>query len=64
MICLKEMECTLGLMGEVIKELGKIIKCMEKVCMYGQMAEDTMANFIWIKNMALVNIISQMELYI
>lgn len=38
-------------MVELMKVLGKIIICMDKVLTHGAMEENTKVNTIWIKNM-------------
>jgi len=43
-IILKGMVDISGLMDDNTKDFGKIIKCMEKVLLYGQMAENISEN--------------------
>jgi len=49
-ITLKEKEHILGLMEDIIKGLGKIIKCMELGSLAGQMVADMMAHILKIES--------------
>ena len=49
-IILKELENIYGQMGGHTQEIGKTIKCMEKVCLHGQMAGNMKVNMLKIRS--------------
>lgn len=57
------MEFTNGRTEEHTQDNGKIIICMEKEFILGQMAEDMKVNMKWIKSMAMVFTSGQMVEY-
>ena len=60
-ITLKERVNTHGRTEECMRVVGKIIKCMDLVCLSGQMGDHIMANTLMIRNMDLENFIGLME---
>ena len=55
-----DMESTLGWMEELMKDLGKITTCTDKVYILGVMEENMMESITWIKNMGMESIIGLM----
>jgi hypothetical protein len=60
-IILKDSDITFGLMGDNIKECGKITKWTEEEYSFGQTGEDMKASMHMIKNKDTANLIGQME---
>lgn len=54
------MENMFGKMEECMRENGIIIRCMEKDCLFGPMAEDTKVATKTIKNMVLASLLLRM----
>lgn len=59
-ITLKDLDTTFGLMGDSIRDHGKIIKCMEEESLFGLTEEDMKESTLMIRNRVMDSSFGQM----